>query len=429
MKIVAVLATFSMGGTEKAAITWLTLLRQRGHEVGVIALENGPRKSQLDALQIETKIAKNLHDLRKAICDFNPDVIHAHCPGFPHRGDILGKALTSLPKKIPCVQTNIFGRLENPSEDLWTDFRLYISWASSVQAARRSGKKLDRQFFQRQSVAVYPVEDPFQDAPREKLIDLGNAFREEHSIPNDSILFGRFSRPEPNKWTELALKAFQLASRQNPRIKLLLREPPHHVASTLKKRPDFSHYLILPLTSDKKELTRSQMACDAILHTSSIGESFGYGIAEPMALGKPILTHSIPWLDQAQVELVRHGVDGLIASTPQSLARAILTIANNSELRAQFGESARTRILTIASPQTSITRLETCLVAATQKKDNPFWIDDIATATATAKSLDIDQWGHYWSEALYLRVLSLRKQLGRIKRKLIFNSKLFACRK
>jgi len=51
----------------------------------------------------------------------------------------LGQALKLLPKRIPVVQTNVFGRLNNPAEDAWTDFRLFISWMSCVQAARRPG--------------------------------------------------------------------------------------------------------------------------------------------------------------------------------------------------------------------------------------------------------------------------------------------------
>src|SRR6185436_19341522 len=85
-------------------------------------------------------------------------IIHAHAPGHPYIGDVLGEALSLLPTKIPVVQTNIFGRLENPKEDGWTDYRLFISWTSCVQAARRSFRRMDRSFFRRRSVAVYPVD-------------------------------------------------------------------------------------------------------------------------------------------------------------------------------------------------------------------------------------------------------------------------------
>src|SRR5437867_7163847 len=57
-------------------------------------------------------------DLARALRETAPQIIHAHAPGHPHPGDILGQALALVPK-IPVLQTNIFGRLENPSEDAW----------------------------------------------------------------------------------------------------------------------------------------------------------------------------------------------------------------------------------------------------------------------------------------------------------------------
>jgi hypothetical protein len=88
------------------------------------------------------------------------EVIHAHAPGHRHEGDVLGEGLKRLPR-IPVVQTNVFGHLTNPAENAWTDFRLFISWTSCVQAARRVFRPLDENFFRRASVAVYPV-DPVE---------------------------------------------------------------------------------------------------------------------------------------------------------------------------------------------------------------------------------------------------------------------------
>src|SRR5439155_7492365 len=164
------------------------------------------------------------------------------------------------------------------------------------------------------------------------------------------ILFGRLSRPEPNKWTPLALDAFQQASTKNRKIKLLLREPPPEVANTLRASANADRFIILPATADAEELRLTFSSLDAVLHTSSIGESFGYGIAEPMNLGKPVITHSVPWGDQAQMELARPGECGLVASTPAAMANAILCLANNAPLRKRMGEQARQHIRTIADP-------------------------------------------------------------------------------
>src|SRR6185295_4252403 len=169
-------------------------------------------------------VANSAEEIAGALRELAPDVIHTHVPGYPHAGDVLGAALKSLPR-IAVVQTNIFGKLENPSEAAWTDFRLFISWTSCVQAARRSFLPLTESFFRRNSVAVYPV-DPIEASAAADV----RAFRERIGVAPDEVLFGRFSRPEPNKWTDLALDAFRLALRRHAGMKLLLREPPPQIA-------------------------------------------------------------------------------------------------------------------------------------------------------------------------------------------------------
>jgi glycosyltransferase involved in cell wall biosynthesis len=398
MRIVVFLNSLGLGGTEKAACRWAGGLKERGHPVTVLTLQEGPRRRELEEQGIPVQlVAADSRVIADALRQAAPDVIHAHAPGFPHEGDVLGEALSLLPK-IPVVQTNIFGRLDNPKEDAWTDFRLFISWTSGVQAAQRAFRKLEATFFRRASVAVYPL-DPIEPPPAAEI----SAFRRQAGVADDEILFGRLSRPEPNKWTPLALDAFQSAARRNPKIKLLLREPPPLVAQALRASPEAGRFVLLPATADAGELRLTLSALDGVLHTSLIGESFGYGIAEPMNLGKPVITHSVPWIDQAQIELVRDGECGFVASTPATMAGAILRLAGDSGLRARMGAAARTHIRAVAAPEISVTRLERALQAMLEKRDNPFAAEDLARAQATADYLDAQQFGHTPGEQLALR--------------------------
>jgi glycosyltransferase involved in cell wall biosynthesis len=247
-------------------------------------------------------------------------------------------------------------------------------------------------------VAVYPV-DPMEPSAATDI----RAFRKRLGVADDEVLFGRLSRPEPNKWTDLALDAFQKALRKNRKLKLLLREPPPEIAAQLRASSDTRHFIILPATADAEELRLTTSALDVVLHTALSGESFGYGIAEPMNLGKPVITHSVPWQDQAQIELVRHGECGFVASTPATMARAILALANDTTLRQKFGAAARRHIRTLADPETSLSRLEKVLQATVEKRDNPFAVEDLQRAKETAAYLDAHQLGHLWREQLALR--------------------------
>lgn len=450
MKAAIFVNELSLGGTEKAACEWGRLLKEREHEIFFLALKSGPRISDLERSNIPyTIISESSTQAKILIADIIApmDVIHIHAPGFPHPGDVLGNAIQYLGRKIPVVQTNIFGKLQNPAENAWTDFRLYISWTSCVQAARRSGRRLDHEFFRRQSVAVYPLEDPLEDQAKREILELGSGrLRESLGRAPEHVLFGRFSRPEPNKWTPLVLEAFLAAYRENPNLRLLLREPPPEVAHHLQNSGLAQLYpatdrmkaqlpniqrtiyhsqsaticpiLILPATADPTELTTSQMACDVILHTSSIGESFGYGLAEPMALGKPVITNSVPWHDQAQIELVRHGECGLIASTPPSMKKAILHMAGEEARRIACGRTARQHILKTACPTIATDRVEMALQCACSDADNPMAEQDLEVARRTAEYLDKHQWGHDIREMLQLHTQNAKIRFQNSQRRL-----------
>ncbi|HYR23443.1 MAG TPA: glycosyltransferase family 4 protein [Chthoniobacterales bacterium] len=399
MKIVTFINQLGLGGSEKAAGIWARELVNRGHQLHLISFADGPRRSQFENAGVSVQILPaHSASIANALSKIQPDAIHAHVPGHAHQGDVLGEALQALPKKIPILQTNIFGQLENPKENEWTDFRLFISWTSCVQATRRYFKSLDEEFFRRASVAVYPLDPDDGPSASER-----ENFRRLHGIKPDEILFGRLSRPEPNKWTDLAVDAFRIAAAQNPHIKLLLREPPPAVAQSLKGASDCERFIVLPATSDPAELALTTASLDVVLHTSSVGESFGYGIAEPMNYGKPVIANSTPWLDQAQIELVRHGECGFIASTASTVAKAILTLADDVDLRTKLGHNAQSHIRTLSNPSESTRRLETILEAAVTGASNPNAQDDLKKARAAGEYLDEQQFGHSPGEQISLR--------------------------
>jgi len=403
VKVVPFLNGLGIGGTEKAACRWARGLRDRGHRVVVVALRDGPRRRELEAHDIEVRtVADTPAAIAALLRELQPEIIHAHAPGNPHEGDVLGEALATLPK-IPVVQTNIFGRFNNPREDRWTDFRLFISWTSCVQSARRSFRKLDEAFFRRASVAGYPLDA--DDGPG---ADAAAEFRAAHGVRAEEVLFGRLSRPEPNKWTDLPLEGFRRAACQHPRIKLLLREPPPEVARTIESAPDRERFLILPATADAAELARTIAALDVVLHTSIIGESFGYGIAEPMNQAKPVIANSTPWQDQAQIELVRHGECGFIASTPATVAESIVALAGDPALRQKLGREAQRHIRQLANPATSLDRLEAALAATCAGRDNPRGAEDLLQARRTADYLDAHQFGQSLGEQCALRPFHYR---------------------
>jgi glycosyltransferase involved in cell wall biosynthesis len=404
VKILIFLNGLGLGGTEKAACRWARGLVARGHIVSAIALADGSRRPEFESAGVSVRIiAGGATPLAAALSDLSPAVIHAHAPGSHHGGDVLGAALKLLPKKIPVVQSNVFGLLENPPEDVWTDLRIFVSWTGCVQAARRRFRPLDERFFRRNSVVVNPL-DP-DDGPDAAAVA---EFRRVHGILSDEVVFGHLGRPDPIRWDRLPIEAFRQALGRCGRVKMLLREPPPEITATLRRGPDPDRFLILPVTTDPRELRLTTAAMDVVLHYSKIGESFGYGVAEPMNLGKPAIVNSTPWRFQAQLELVRHGECGFVASTRSAMAAAIISLANDPSLREKMGRHARAHIRQLTDPETSLGRLEAILRAAIEGRDNPLAATDLVRARATANYMDEQQFGHSWREQLALRPFHYR---------------------
>jgi hypothetical protein len=139
-----------------------------------------------------------------------------------------------------------------------------------------------------------------------------------------------------------------------------------------------------------------------------------------MNLGKPVITHSVPWQDQAQIELVRHGECGLIASTRRSMCLAILQLANSQAYRLQMGSAAQRHIRAVADAETSISRVERTLETVVAGLDNPTVGADVSCGRETAAYLDSQQFGHTIEAQVHLRLQYWRMRLRQMRRRSAF---------
>ena len=193
MKILIFLNCLGLGGTEKAALLWAEGLKKRGHSIHLLSLLEGPRRQNFETLEIPVTIhSGEALALQKIIQSIQPDLIHTHCPGFPHSGDILGAALAGI-AKIPVIQTNVFGRLDNPRENQWTDYRLFVSRTSAIQAALAFNPSFPIDFFKNHSYCTNPL--PSEPPLSKEVIQ---NFRQSIGVAQDEILWGRIARAEPH---------------------------------------------------------------------------------------------------------------------------------------------------------------------------------------------------------------------------------------
>jgi hypothetical protein len=73
---------------------------------------------------------------------------------------------------------------------------------------------------------------------------------------------------------------------------------------------------------------------DGFLHLSRIGESFGMVLCEAMLCGVPVVTLSTPLKDNSQLEVVGHGVGGLVALAAEAVPDAMVALIGDAGLRA-----------------------------------------------------------------------------------------------
>lgn len=146
------------------------------------------------------------------------------------------------------------------------------------------------------------------------------------SPSNGPLTIGRIGSPSEGKWTTEIIRAFQEIQDTRPRIELHLLNPPSSVRKAIQ-RYGIQDAVTITENLPVGEEHRFYDQIDVLAHTSAIGESFGYVIAEALASGVPVVSMNTPMRDNAQIELIDNGKNGFIAGSQdgyvQSLEQAL----------------------------------------------------------------------------------------------------------
>jgi hypothetical protein len=68
-------------------------------------------------------------------------------------------------------------------------------------------------------------------------------------------------------------------------------------------------------------------------------------MAEAMLYRVPVVVNATPYFDNAQIEVVDNGRTGYVVDNPLSFAHATEALLRDTAVRAQYGESGRTKVL------------------------------------------------------------------------------------
>jgi glycosyltransferase involved in cell wall biosynthesis len=332
--------SFAYAGTERAMAAWCLDLDPRQWQVSAYArLSGGPRLAQLRAQGRRARVLGPEPAAWRAELKRNPcDLLHIHRHGESDPGwdAVIQAAREAGVRRV--VQTNVFGAQDRRGLGPSLDHHFYMS---AMCLWRWAGwpRLLPAGHLQRHSVLYNPLR--LSELPGSPVsASARNRARRALGIPLDAFVLGRLGRPDINKWPAWLPRVYARFARLKPRARLLLMEAPPGIEAELEALGVRDKALLLPARPDWAGVLRVYQALDCLAHGSRVGESFGYTLAEAQALGLPVLCDSTPWADNAQVELITHGQDGLIAGRPQAYLQALLRLEQDPALGRRLGERA-----------------------------------------------------------------------------------------
>lgn len=339
VRVLHVSKYLSLGGTEKVMQLFVANLDRSRFTAAVYCPQDGERGKQIRAQGIETYIYPDLFSVLER---FKPHIVHVHRAGWPEPE--LLKPMRQAQTPI-VVETNVFGRHDPSPSAAIIDRTLFVSKFCLERFTATTDMPVDSS---RYSFLYNPVDTDF--------------FAKTTYANKDfsSPVAGRISRPDPGKWSRLALEFLPLIVRDIPDFRYhiigAISEAQEYVAAN-----DLSRNVIFhdPVQTDT-EIASFLNGISVLAHANDTGESFGLVIAEAMACGLPVITHPSEGLrDNAQLELVDHMSTGLVARNAEEYANALKYIFSHPEEARRMGLAGQKKAANLYRAQTVTRQLET----------------------------------------------------------------------
>lgn len=349
VRVALAAGTLGMGGTERSLVTHALRLDRTRFEPHVVTWAGGgARQADLEAAGIAVGHGNGdldtLTDLLRGT-----DVAHVYRHGIHE--PLFVEACRRAGVRV-LIETNNFGAVDRSADEAEFACHLFVSQMCMLRYRRWIGPSAD--FGERHRVSYLPT-----DVQRLRSVAPDRrAAKAALGLDPDRPVVGRIGRPADLKWRDLLIDMAPHLVRLVPDVQLL------YVGMTAAKQRRAGRLGLLERTrvqeaiADDRRVALFNRACDVVISASAIGESLGLAIAEALALSVPVVTCSTPWADNAQVELVDHGVNGWLASHPRPFAEAVADLLDDDERRDTFGAAGAAKIARILDPERHTRQLE-----------------------------------------------------------------------
>jgi len=316
MKILLVVFDLDYRGTQRCVKECAMVYRPH-HDVRVYAFQRGGEiAAELQAENIPVWVGK---DALQRCLQFRPDIVHVHRPGDGSACYAsLFKEFKDMGAKI--IETSVFGFVDYTPAGQWVDLSLHIShWNLYRWNRLKSG-------YPYRGVYLPNIVDTAR-LRRSSMKEI-QSYRDALHIPHDAFVVGRIGK---TKWPWVNRFIYPIL-KQHPNTWFL---------SVQDDGGDDDRFAAWDAETRKRVVEIPRMnyaevplfysACTITLNMSYIGESFGFVIAESMCCETPVVAVSTPDIDDAQIEVVQHGVGGFVAPSARTIGGLLDAIIRNPE--------------------------------------------------------------------------------------------------
>ena len=355
MKIVHIITRMIVGGAQENTLFNCTdLIEQYGDDVTLITgPSTGPEGELLNRLgspRLNTVVAgglrRNIHpwhdwqayrQIKQILRDLAPDVVHTHSA----KAGMLGRwAAHQL--KIPAIVHTVHGAPFHPYQNVLS--RSLFRWCEKV-AARRCHHLISVCEAMTDQLVTAGV------APREQFTTIYSGMqvddflhadsyrceaRDEYGFTDDQIVVGKIARLFDLKGHEFLVAAAKQIVRDNPSVHFLLVGD-GVLRSQIEQQIDraglTAHFHFTGLISPA-DIPKTISAMDILAHTS-LREGLARALPQALLAGRPVVSFDV---DGAREVCITDQTGMLVdAKDVQGLQEAILTLAESTELRNQYG--------------------------------------------------------------------------------------------
>lgn len=349
VRVTLAAGTLGLGGTERSMVAHALRLDRTRFEPHVVTwASGGPRQADLEVAGIAVGHGNGDLDTLTHLLR-GSDVAHAYRHGIHE--PLFVEACRRAGVRV-LIETNNFGAVDKSPDE--TDFACHLFVSQMCMLRYRGWVEPRADFGERHRVSYLPTDTEHLRgvAPDRRTAKAALGFDPDRPV------VGRIGRAADLKWRDLLIDMAPHLVQLIPDVQLL------YVGMTASKQRRAGRLGLLERTraheavADDARVALFNRACDVVVSASAIGESLGLGIAEALALGVPVVTCSTPWADNAQVEIVDHGVNGWLASHPRSFAEAVADLLADDGKREAFGSAGAAKIARILDPERQTRQLE-----------------------------------------------------------------------